>query len=142
MSRLINISLSLVLLLALLTSLFIGCNSTTGSTSLTITGTTTENTTTTTDSRQTFAEMAVKGEQNYSDCARCHGYNFVVASGKTTLSYYNNAKSLLNKINTMSGGYGQAGYEILSYLLLEHGWVSADTVFDPDALAELFLPRN
>jgi hypothetical protein len=39
----------------------------------------------------------------------------------------------------MPGGMGQAGWEVLSYFLVEFDWVSADTVFDPDALAEIIL---
>jgi len=39
----------------------------------------------------------------------------------------------------MPGGMGQSGWEVLSYFLVEFGWVSADAVFDPDALAEIML---
>jgi hypothetical protein len=42
----------------------------------------------------------------------------------------------------MSGGYGQAGLEILSYFLVEHGWVSANTAFDESTLPNISLPRN
>jgi hypothetical protein len=41
----------------------------------------------------------------------------------------------------MSGGYGQTGLEILSYFLMENGWVSSNTVFNADTLSEISLPR-
>ncbi len=116
----------------------------TGSSSLTIDvgATTTTTTTSTSTSSLTFGEMAIKGEQNYGVCMGCHGNGFIATAGKTTLSYYKNAQNLLDKISTMPGGFGQGGREILSYFLIEHGWISADAIFDLNALAEILLPRN
>lgn len=128
MSRLISISLSLVLLLALLTSLFIGCSNSTSTTAI---------------DADTFGDLAPKGQSAYNSyCTSCHGNSFSTGTyAAQTLSSYNNAKSLLNKINTMSGGYGQTGLEILSYFLMENGWVSSNTVFNADTLSEISLPR-
>lgn len=128
-NRFLSLFLPLVLNLILLSSLFIGCSNGTSTTDV---------------GADTFGDYAVKGQSAYNSiCTSCHGNNFSTSSyAKQTLSSYNNAKLLLNKINTMSGGYGQTGLEILSYFLVEHGWVSANTVFNEDSLPEILLPRN
>jgi hypothetical protein len=38
----------------------------------------------------------------------------------------------------MPGGNQQ----VLSYFLVEYGWVSADEVFDADALSDILLPMD
>ncbi|MFA7218672.1 MAG: hypothetical protein WC057_08770 [Dehalococcoidales bacterium] len=128
-NRLISLFLPCVLALLLMSTLFIGCNNGTATTAADV---------------DTFGDYATKGESAYSTyCTTCHGNNFSTSTyAKQTLSSYNNAKTLLNKINTMSGGYGQAGLEILSYFLVEHGWVSANTAFDESTLPNISLPRN
>ena len=55
------------------------------------------------------------------------------------MSYENAYIFLTEGINAMPRGWGESGKQILAYLLLEYGWVSADAVFDPDALAEIIL---
>jgi hypothetical protein len=84
-------------------------------------------------SSKTFGEMSPKGYSIYRTCEFCHTF------GPASLADYRNAQSLLQKINGMPGGMGQSGWEVLSYFLVEFGWVSADAVFDPDALAEIML---
>jgi mono/diheme cytochrome c family protein len=123
-----SLFLSLFLTLIMLTSLFIGCNNGTAATAANV---------------DTFGDYAAKGQTAYNDnCTRCHGNTFSTSSyAAQTLSYYNNAQTLLNKINTMSGGSGQSGLEVLSYLLVEHGWVSANTAFDESSLPGISLPR-
>lgn len=83
----------------------------------------------------TFGEMATKGYAIYRTCEFCH------TLGAASLVYYNDAENLLKKVNGMPGGMGISGWEVLSYFLVEFGWVSADAVFDPDALAEIMLTR-
>jgi mono/diheme cytochrome c family protein len=122
----LNLFLLLVLTLILLTSLFIGCNNDTPAADV-----------------DTFGDYAAKGQTVYNSyCTNCHGNSFSTGSyAAQTLASYNNAKLLLNKINTMSGGSGQSGLEVLSYLLVEHGWVSANTAFSSDNLSQILLPR-
>jgi hypothetical protein len=123
---LISLFLPCILALLLMSSLFIGCNNDTSV------------------DADTFGDYATKGQSAYSTfCTSCHGNSWSTGTyAKQTLSSYNNAKTLLNKINTMSGGYGQTGLEVLSYFLVEHGWVSANTVFDESTLPDISLPRN
>jgi hypothetical protein len=87
-------------------------------------------------SNPTFGEMAIKGATISYSCENCHYL------GKNTLAWYSDAQDLLQKINDMPGGWGESGLQVLSYFLVEYGWVSADTIFDPDALAEISLPRD
>jgi hypothetical protein len=124
----LTLFLLLVLALILSTSLFADCNN--------VTATTTANV-------DTFGDYAAKGQTAHnSNCTRCHGNFWTTgADAAQTLSSYNNAKTLLNKINTMPGGYGQTGLEILSYFLVKHGWVSANTAFDESSLPGISLPR-
>ena len=84
-------------------------------------------------SSKTFGEMAPQGYALYRTCEFCHTF------GAENLSYYEDAEKLLKKINGMPGGTGKSGWDVLSYFLVEYGWVSADAVFDPDALAEIML---
>jgi hypothetical protein len=81
---------------------------------------------------KTYGEMAVQGERTYASCLSCHSISKAVAAK------YNNAQSLLNKIFTMPGGNQQ----VLSYFLVEYGWVSADEVFEADALSDILLPMD
>ena len=99
--------------------------------------------TTGTPSTATFAELAVKGKASYSgNCFNCHGNSLSTGITSTAiLSFYQNAQNLLNKISTMPNKGPQDQWEVLSYLLLEHHWVSGDEVFDKDTLAQiLFTP--
>jgi hypothetical protein len=82
---------------------------------------------------KSFGDMAPIGYSIYRTCEFCHTF------GKANLSNYDNAQNLLHKINGMPGGTGQSGWEVLSYFLVEFGWVSADAIFDEDALAEIIL---
>ncbi|MFA5629621.1 MAG: multiheme c-type cytochrome [Dehalococcoidales bacterium] len=66
-----------------------------------------------------------------SDCARCHLLE------KNTLAWYGNAQNLLDKIYTMPGGND----DVLSFFLVEYGWVSADTIFDLDTLSDIVLTK-
>jgi hypothetical protein len=107
------------------------------------TGTTTTTTTVSTSIGVTFSELAVKGEQSYnSNCINCHGNSLSTMSGSSaTLSRYQNAQNLLEKIATMPAGGKQAQWEILSYLLLEHYWVSGDAIFNADTLSQIPLSQ-
>jgi hypothetical protein len=127
-NRLISLFLPCVLALLLMSTLFIGCNNGTATTAADV---------------DTFGDYATKGESAYSTyCTTCHGNSFSTGSyAARTLASYNNANSLLNKINTMSGGSGKTGDEILSYFLVENGWISADTAFSKDNLTGISLPR-
>ena len=106
----------------------------TGSSSITVNvgSTTTTTTTTTPKPALTFGDMAALGKQAYY--YSCHSMS------KDMIMSYENAYIFLTEgINAMPRGWGESGKQILAYLLLEYGWVSADAVFDPDALAEIIL---
>lgn len=107
---------------------------------------TTEITTTTTISTSTgatFGELALNGEQSYSDnCFNCHGNSLSTESASyVTLSGYQNAQNLLEKISRMPNSGEQEQWEVLSYLLLEHDWVSGTTIFNMDALSQISLSQ-
>jgi hypothetical protein len=92
-----------------------------------------ESQTTPPTSGKTFGEMAPIGYSIYRTCEFCH------TLGGASLERYGNAQNLMQKINGMPGGMGQSGWEILSYFLVEFGWVSANVIFDENALAEIML---
>jgi hypothetical protein len=104
---------------------------------------TTTSTTVSTSIGVTFSELAVKGERSYNSiCINCHGSSLSTMSGSyTTLSLYQNAQNLLQKIATMPISGKQAQWEVLSYLLLEHDWVSGDTIFNADTLSQISLSQ-
>ena len=87
-----------------------------------------------------FSELAVNGKQSYSDnCFNCHGEHISTGS-YFTLSGYQNAQKLLEKISTMPNSGEQDQWEVLSYILLEHGWVSGTEIFNVDTLSQISLP--
>jgi hypothetical protein len=101
----------------------------------------TTSTTTELKSPMTFGEIAKTGETTYYACVTCHGFNWVTDYGRNIFRYYWNANNLLNQIDGHRSCHGDAAIEVLSFILLEQGWVSADTVFDRDTLWEiLFTP--
>jgi mono/diheme cytochrome c family protein len=106
---------------------------------------TTENTTTTTTTSTsqeiTFNKLAANGKQSYGgNCINCHGESMSAGSASSvTLSKYQNAQKLLEKISMMPTSGVQDQWEVLSYLLLEHGWVSGNTIFNPDTLSQIAL---
>jgi len=107
---------------------------------------TTEITTTTTISTSTgatFGELALNGKQSYSDnCFNCHGNSLSTESASyVTLSGYQNAQNLLEKISRMPNSGEQEQWEVLSYLLLEHDWVSGTTIFNVDNLSQISLSQ-
>ena len=104
-------------------------------------GNTTATTTTSTSKALTFGELAVNGKQSYdSNCINCHGESLPTGPGSAvTLSKYQNAQKLLEKISAMPIRGEQKQWEVLSYLLLEHNWVSGTAVFNPNTLSQILL---
>lgn len=100
-------------------------------------------TTTTTSAGATFSELAVNGKKFYSsNCINCHGESLSAGtSGYATLSKYQNAQSLLAKIAAMPTSGEQEEWNVLAYLLLEHGWVSGTTVFNANSLSQIPLTK-
>ena len=99
-------------------------------------------TVTNTSTSTTFGQLALKGEQSYNySCTRCHGSNHVGTYSSSYLSIFKHAQGLLNKIGTMPAGGQQDQWEILSYLLVKNNWVSGDTIFNPDTLFEILIPK-
>jgi hypothetical protein len=105
--------------------------------------TTTATTTATGTSKATFAELAVNGKQTYgSNCINCHGASLSTgAASSVTLSKYQNAQKLLDKIAGMPAGAVQKQWEVLSYMLVEHNWVSGSATFNPDTLSQIALSQ-
>jgi hypothetical protein len=101
------------------------------------------NTTTTTSTSQetTFSKLAAGGKQSYgANCVNCHGETLsTAAASSVTLSKYQNAQKLLEKISRMPTSGAQDQWEVLSYLLLEHGWVSGNTIFNAGTLSQIAL---
>jgi mono/diheme cytochrome c family protein len=107
------------------------------------TTTTTTATINSTSTAPTFGELAVNGKQSYSSiCINCHGESLSTGSASSvTLSKYQNAQKLLEKISGMPMSGKQKQWEVLSYLLLEHNWVSGTTIFNPDTLSQIALSQ-
>jgi hypothetical protein len=107
------------------------------------TTTATTATTNSTSTAPTFGELAVNGKQSYSSiCINCHGESLSTGSASSvTLSKYQNAQKLLEKISGMPISGKQKQWEVLSYLLLEHNWVSGTTIFNPDTLSQIALSQ-
>jgi len=61
------------------------------------------------------------------------------ASSAVTLAKYQNAQKLLAKISGMPMSGVQKQWEVLSYLLLGHDWVSETAIFNPDTLSQITL---
>ncbi|MEN8613823.1 DUF2202 domain-containing protein [Dehalogenimonas sp. THU2] len=89
----------------------------------------------------TFSELALKGKLSYNNnCFNCHGNSLSTGpTSSATLSSYQNAQQLLLKISTMPTSGQQYQWEVLSYLLLEHKWVSGDEIFNRDNLSQILL---
>lgn len=104
---------------------------------------TTATATKSTSTGATFSELAFNGEQAYSNnCFNCHGNSLSVGpSSYVTLSKYQNAQNLLEKISRMPNSGEQEQWEVLSYLLLEHDWVSGTTIFNMDNLSQISLTQ-
>jgi hypothetical protein len=107
---------------------------------------TTETTTTTTASTSngtTFSELALKGEKSYNDnCFQCHGDALSTGSaGYVTLSRYQNAQKLLNKISQMPTSGEQEQWQVLSFLLFQHDWVSGSAIFNLDTLSQISISQ-
>ena len=90
-----------------------------------------------------FSELALKGEQSYSgNCVNCHGESLSTGpASNVILSKYQNAQNLLEKISRMPSSGEQEQWEVLSYLLLEHDWVSGTTIFNVDTLSQISLSQ-
>jgi hypothetical protein len=106
-------------------------------------GTTTTTATTTGTSKATFGSLAVNGGKIYnSSCINCHGESLsTLASSSATLAKNQNAQKLLERIAGMPISGEQQQWEVLSYLLLEHEWVSGNTVFNLDILSQISLSQ-
>ncbi|MGI2335258.1 MAG: DUF2202 domain-containing protein [Dehalogenimonas sp.] len=89
----------------------------------------------------TFSQLALKGKSSYSgNCFNCHGNSLSTGSTSAViLSSYQNAQRLLTQISTMPTRGQQDEWEVLSYLLLEHNWVSGDAIFNEDTLSQILL---
>jgi hypothetical protein len=107
------------------------------------TGTPTSTTTSTGTSKAKFSEIAVNGKQIYSsNCINCHGEALSTGvASSVTLSKYQNAQKLLEKISGMPTRGAQEQWEVLSYLLLEHNWVSGTATFNLDTLSQIALSQ-
>ncbi len=103
--------------------------------------TTTATTATSVSATSTFGQLAVNGKQSYgSICINCHGESLSTgASSAVTLAKYQNAQKLLAKISGMPMSGVQKQWEVLSYLLLGHDWVSETAIFNPDTLSQITL---
>jgi hypothetical protein len=104
-------------------------------------GTTTTTTTSSISQETTFGKLAASGKQSYAaKCVNCHGEALsTAAASSVTLSKYQNAQKLLEKISQMPTSGEQEQWEVLSYLLLEHDWVSGNTIFNPGTLSQISL---
>jgi mono/diheme cytochrome c family protein len=91
----------------------------------------------------TFNELALNGKQSYGDnCFNCHGDSFTNGSaGYAILSEYQDAQKLLEIISRMPNSGEQEQWEVLSYLLLEHEWVSETATFNADTLSQISLTQ-
>jgi hypothetical protein len=91
----------------------------------------------------TFGALALNGKQiYYANCVNCHGEALSTSPGSSvTLSNQHNAQNLLEKISRMPSGGQQEQREVLAYLLLEHGWVSGNTVFNQGTLPQIALSK-
>jgi len=105
--------------------------------------TTTSTTSTSISIAPTFGELAVNGKQSYgSICINCHGESLSTESASSiTLSKYQNAQKLLEIISGMPISGKQKQWEVLSYLLLGHNWVSGTTIFNPNTLSQITLSQ-
>ena len=103
----------------------------------------TPTTATTVPSGATFGELAVEGKQSYSgNCFNCHADSLSTGpSSSVNLSKYQNAQNLLAKISAMPASGEQERWEVLAYLLVEHGWVSNSVVFNKDTLSQITLSQ-
>jgi|LSQX01.3.fsa_nt_gb hypothetical protein len=91
----------------------------------------------------TFGKLASKGKNEYSKhCSRCHQSKLIDDNAGIYLSFYGNANSLLDEIWSMPNGGEKSNWEILSYWLVEFGWVSSNETFDLDALSGITLTAN
>jgi len=76
-----------------------------------------------------------------NNCGRCHA-TFSGEYGHSVLAEYGDAGRLLAKIISMPVTLTQQqGWEILSYLLLENGFVAGEAVFNAGALSQIPLPE-
>jgi hypothetical protein len=103
----------------------------------------TTTTTTSVSNVTTFNELALNGKQSYGDnCFNCHGDSFTNGSaGYAILSEYQDAQKLLEIISRMPNSGEQEQWEVLSYLLLEHEWVSETATFNADTLSQISLTQ-
>lgn len=110
-------------------------------TTTTTTVTATATTATGVSMTSTFGQLAVNGKQSYgSNCINCHGESLSTGpSSSVTLAKYQNAQKLLVKISGMPMSGTQKQWEVLSYLLLLHDWVSETAIFNPDTLSQITL---
>ena len=104
---------------------------------------TTGSTTTSTSQETTFSKLAANGKQSYNaNCVNCHGEALsTAAASSATLSKYQNAQKLLEKISRMPTSGEQEQWEVLSYLLLEHNWVAGNAIFNQDTLSQIALSQ-
>ena len=91
----------------------------------------------------TFDDLAATGKAAYAgNCFNCHANSLSTGpASSATLAKYGNAQALLTKISAMPASGQQERWEVLSYLLLEHGWVSGSTVFNADTLSQIPLSQ-
>jgi mono/diheme cytochrome c family protein len=99
-----------------------------------------------------FGQLAQLGQAVYAgECAACHGSSGQGSSApaligaSSNLGTFQNANSLLSFISktmplTAPGSLSQEQYwELLSFLILQNDFVSAQTAFDPNALSQITL---
>ena len=92
----------------------------------------------------TFGELALNGKISYrNNCFNCHGDSLSTGSASyNTLTNHQNAQNLLEIIAEMPHTSGeQEQWGVLSYLLLEHDWVSKTTIFSVENLPQISLSK-
>jgi len=102
-------------------------------------------------SQVTAGQLADQGRTVFANCAGCHGQNGeglrapAIIGSNAQLAKYSDAKQLFTYINTTMptnapGSLSQEQYlQVLSYLLLQNKFVSAETAINSDQLDSVQL---
>ena len=98
---------------------------------------------TSTSTGDTFGDLALNGKESYrNNCFNCHGNSLSTEpASSATLAKHQNAQKLLNKIQNMPTSGKHEQWEVLSYLLIEHAWVSETTIFSVEKLSQVSLSQ-
>jgi mono/diheme cytochrome c family protein len=112
----------------------------------------TTSTATSSTTSSSFGQLSQLGQQVYAqECATCHGSTGqggsapALIGADSSLNTFQNADSLLSFISktmplTAPGSLSQEQYwQLLSFLVLQNDFVSAQTAFDPNTLSQILL---